>query len=52
MDALGRVVETLYDGQAVGTVTLNVGGDLAPGAYTVRVQTESGTLAERLVRTQ
>ncbi|OZC01920.1 T9SS type A sorting domain-containing protein [Rubricoccus marinus] len=49
-DALGREAGVLYDGPASGDVTLRVGGDLAPGIYVVRVQSETETVTERLVR--
>ena len=45
VDALGREVALLHDGEAVGTLALRVdGGGLAPGVYVVRVV--GGTFAE------
>lgn len=49
MDALGREVAVLFDGEASGPVALSVdAGALAPGVYTVRAAGATFVLARRL----
>lgn len=50
VDALSREVALLHDGEAVGTLALQVdGGGLAPGVYVVRVAGETFAESARLV---
>ena len=53
VDALGREVAVLHDGEASGVLTLAVdGGALAPGVYVVRVAGAAHTLARRITVTR
>ena len=53
VDALGRTVAVLHDGEAVGTLTLAVdAGRLAAGVYVVRVEGADGALVRRLTVTR
>ena len=50
-DALGRTVAVLHDGPvAAGALSLRIEGELAPGVYVVRAETETGSAQARIVR--
>ena len=50
VDALGETAVTLHEGPvSAGAQTFAASGDLAPGAYVVRVQTERGVTSARVV---